>query len=527
MKAFLKSERGIACIVVAAALLCTAVIGAIARYDSLPKFQDVTIELGTDTVSITDFLTARGNAAKARFVTDVASVDIGCAGDYAITLAQGSREETVTLHVVDTVAPEVEFIDTLVKTVGYVPDAADFVASVEDYAETVAYFAEEVGEIRKFNDRELTVVVEDASGNRVQQTCLLCYTWLAESVTLELGDTLTKEDVLLVPGKGERLVDQRLIDEINASGVGEYTLVSSSGGKKESCTVTVADTTPPELEVQDVYVYAKDLGSVTLEDFVVSASDISGEVELRIVGEIPEGGGTVTIEAVDSSGNVTTAQALLSEKKDDTPPTFSGLSTITLSKSSSSADYLSGVTATDTVDGSCAISYDDSAVKYGVMGTYYVTYTAKDSSGNVATAQRKVVISHDSEDTQALVASIAATLSDDPEEIRDYVRSTISYSHSYGGDDPVWYGFTNKSGNCYVHALCMKAIFDLKGIESQLIWTTDKTHYWLIVKIDGGWKHIDATPGVRHTKYSLMSDAQRLETLQGRTWDHSAWPSCE
>jgi transglutaminase-like putative cysteine protease len=156
-----------------------------------------------------------------------------------------------------------------------------------------------------------------------------------------------------------------------------------------------------------------------------------------------------------------------------------------------------------------------------------VTYSAVDKSGNKATARRKVVVQHDKEDTKALVRDIAAGLSNDPEAIRDYVRKTIKYSSDWGGDDPVWYGFKNKKGNCYVHALCLQELLEAKGWATKLIWVTDKSHYWNLVKIGGVWKHIDATPGTRHTKYSLMNDEQRLETLSGRTWDTSKWPACE
>ena len=91
----------------------------------------------------------------------------------------------------------------------------------------------------------------------------------------------------------------------------------------------------------------------------------------------------------------------------------------------------------------------------------------------------------------------------------------------------MWFGFTNKKGNCYVHALCLQVLLEAKGYETNLIWVTDKSHYWLQVKLDVGWRHIDATPGVRHTKYSLMDDEQRYECLQGRDWDRSQWPPCE
>ena len=81
-------------------------------------------------------------------------------------------------------------------------------------------------------------------------------------------------------------------------------------------------------------------------------------------------------------------------------------------------------------------------------------------------------------------------------------------------------------GNCYVHALCLQALFNEKGISSQLIWVTDKSHYWLLVNIGGTWKHIDPTPSSLHGRYSLMSDAQRYETLSGRDWDRTKWPEC-
>ena len=148
----------------------------------------------------------------------------------------------------------------------------------------------------------------------------------------------------------------------------------------------------------------------------------------------------------------------------------------------------------------------------------------------MATAKRKVVVEHDKEDTNALVKSIAAGLGSDPEALRNYVRSRISYNTNWGGDDPVWYGFTNRVGNCYVHALCLQALFNEKGIQSQLIWVTDHSHYWLLVNIGGAWKHIDPTPSSLHGRYSLMNDAQRYETLvsngRNRDWDRSLWPAC-
>ena len=73
----------------------------------------------------------------------------------------------------------------------------------------------------------------------------------------------------------------------------------------------------------------------------------------------------------------------------------------------------------------------------------------------------------------------------DYESARLYVQQTIKYNSNWGGEDPVWYGLTTFTGNCYVHALIYKTFLDKLGYENQLIWTTDQTHYWNLIKING------------------------------------------
>ena len=80
-----------------------------------PKFQDVTIELGTASLGMDQFLTQYANVSNCRFVSDVSNLDIGKPGVYTLTMAHGSKEETVTLTVADTTAPEATFIPQLTK----------------------------------------------------------------------------------------------------------------------------------------------------------------------------------------------------------------------------------------------------------------------------------------------------------------------------------------------------------------------------------------------------------------------------
>jgi hypothetical protein len=219
-------------------------------------------------------------------------------------------------------------------------------------------------------------------------------------------------------------------------------------------------------------------------------------------------------------------QTTLEVIRDTIPPVFEGLTDIDIGKFYV-PDYLDGVRAVDEKDGEVTFTYDVSGVNQSVAGTYYVVYTAVDASGNEGVGRRKVVVGNDAADTAALVASIAEGLSDNPERLRNYVRNNVRYNSDWGGEDPVWYGFKYKKGNCYVHALCLQRLLEEHGYTTELIWVEDKSHYWLIVDMGGYWRHIDATPYDLHARYPFMTDQQRLETLSGREWDTSLWPACE
>lgn len=498
-------------------------------YYNLPKFQDVTVELGTETVRLGDFATQYAKTGKLGFVSDPGKVDLSRVGSEEIVLSHGSKQETVTLTVADTVAPEVTFVEKLTRRIDEsLPEAKDFITDISDESETKVCFASDVVIPKDYSDITVTVVVEDAVGNTTQGSCVLTFSWMQESFALEYGHTLAKEDLLLDPDRDASLILQEEIDAVNAGAVGEYIVTGRVGQQTVDCHITVADTQGPELTLKNVRIPVR--GWVNLNSFVESATDISGVADIRLMSEpdvITPGKQTVLVEAEDIYGNITTQEAILWVANEYVPPHISGANSTLVLEKHSEVDLLEGVSAYDQQDGDCEVYCDTGSLDFHKAGTYYIIYSAVDNSGNEARMWRKVIVNHDQEDTDALVASIAEKLSDDPEAIRDYVRRSISYNHDWGGEDPVWYGFTNRVGNCYVHAMCLKAIFDLKGIESQLIWVTNKTHYWLIVNIDGTWKHIDATPGRTHSRYSLMNDAQRLETLSGRTWDTTQWPACE
>ena len=436
------------------------------------------------------------------------------------------RRETVTLTIADTVAPQVVFRDIAV-TVDDAITADMFVVSAEDLSPVQVSFITAPGERSGYDDQTVTVAVTDAGGNQVTGDCTISYTWLKESLTVELGTEIAVQDLLLNPEKGEHLVNPEDIELLNVSPAGEYTVESTDGGKTCVCKVSIVDTVAPQLEGKSLTV--EQGAYLTMESFLVSVFDASANVTVNLEGNISAyacGTFPVVLTAQDVSGNTTRVELTLTVVYDATAPVFTGMAEMNAPKNSQ-PDFISGVTATDNRDGVVEFTVDTSRVNMAEAGTYYAVYTARDKSGNVSTYRRKVVVPHDSADTDALVAMHAAWCGTSVVSIRNYVCNNIMYNTNWGGNDPVWYGFTNRVGNCYVHALCLQRLLMYHGYQTQLIWVTDQSHYWLIVYMDGGWKHIDATPSALHGRYPVMNDAQRLETLSGRVWDTTLWPACE
>ena len=72
------------------------------RDQSQAAFKDVTVELGTQSLSVNDFLTDPKASVGVAFVSDVSRVDLGTVGTTPVTLRKGQTLQTVTLTVQDT-----------------------------------------------------------------------------------------------------------------------------------------------------------------------------------------------------------------------------------------------------------------------------------------------------------------------------------------------------------------------------------------------------------------------------------------
>ena len=500
-----------------------------------PRFMDLMIELGQPMPELSKFATEYLQKDSLELVTDPSEIKLDQVGVYSVTLRSGNRTETVTLTVRDTTAPAVQAQDLAVGP-GTEVTPEDFLLSVEDLSETEVSFVTPPPAADTYTEGPVQILVRDSSGNETLVDCMFYCSWMKPFYTLELGQILTAGDLLLDPAVDPGVLDPAALSHISWHGVGTYEIGADWGEESLICTVAVVDTTAPTLELQPLVLFGDQ--TAVAEDFIVSLTDASGTAAAKLmttlvfgeIGSVQE----VIVEAADASGNVTTAQTTLTISEDKVPQ-ITGLTDIVLSKYMT-PDYTAGVVAVDDKDGEITFHVDDSKVQLKKAGTYFVTYTAVDSAGNETSLKRRVVVENDVTDTELLVADMAAKCGDDPKSITDFVRNMIRYSSSdWGGDDPVYSGFTKGSGNCMVSASCLLALLEFKGYNAQLIWVKEEfePHYWVIVEIEPGvWRHVDATRGV-HARYSFpMTDAQRLETLfysptgVQRYWDTAKWPAC-
>ncbi len=516
-------------IVISICLIIALVEGAYGGYllfeKYKKKFKSIEVEIGTtEKVTMNDFLKDPKYAENSQLITNLDEVDYSKVGQYQVVLKHEDREEEVTLKLIDTTPPEVKF-KNIDKYIDYKIVADDFIEEKTDLSEMTAEVIEPP-ELNEFKDYDVNVVVKDKYGNETTNICKLSIKWIKDEFLMEKGHVLTKEDLLYNAEIDSNLIDANRLKEISNSPIGDYQITTNKDGIEKVTTVKITDLTPPTLTLKNVTIYDDEKISGK-EAFIVSATDASGEVTTTMKTQINYsklGTQEIVIEAVDKYNNKTEKTAILTRQKDTVGPVISGLSTITVRKGAT-INYEQGVSAKDAKDGASSFTVDSSSVNTSVAGTYYATYTSSDTKGNKTTTKRKIVVNHDQADVDALVKSIASGLSSNVEQIRDYCRNKITYGHSYGDGDPIWYGFNNWTGNCYVHAECFQALLRAKGYETQMIWVTNKTHYWNLVKINGVWRHMDSTPDRNHRKISIMTDEQRLSTLSGRDWDHSAWPA--
>jgi len=252
-------------------------------------------------------------------------------------------------------------------------------------------------------------------------------------VTVEAGTSYNDQGALAVD-KEDGDINVNTTNNVKINVVGIYTvnyLATDSEGNETTINriVNVIDTTPPVITFDGTSSITLEVGASLNYPAVTAVDSVDGNLDVTQDGSINEslvGVQVINYTATDLSGNQTQT-ALTVEVIDTTPPVIvmNGESSVAVEILHNYAELGAVVTDNSGIDLSITTS---GFVDIMNPGTYYVTYTATDSSGNGAFVQREVIVA----DTTAPSIEIFGANPMDIEYGGTYVESGAQ-----GFDEPV------------------------------------------------------------------------------------------
>lgn len=398
-----------------------------------------------------------------------------------------------TLIVRDTVAPMAAG-RLLALQPGETAAPEDFLTGVAD--ETDLSFSFVVAPDPDRRDlQDVLIRATDRGGNAVDVAAQAFYSSL-RPVTLEAKNGLLTPEDAGVPG-GE-------VEAFSTDRPGTYPVgVRDANGTAQLVLVNLVDTTVPVLTPVTGTFYTKHpLDPASL----VTASDVT-EVSMEYVLE-PDwsraGEQTCRVKATDAAGNESAVDLTLTLLIDDVAPALYGVVDRTCYVDEPIL-YLKETYAEDDVDGRLELTVDSQVIP-SQSGSYAVTYTAADQSGNVTAKSCTYTLVKPAVSEEQLDELVAAALkkiikpnmvkAEQLKAVYEYVQKLIEYTGS--SDKTDWRkeavrGLTKKRGDCFTFYSVTRALLDRLDIPYMSVTRLGgaTNHYWLIVNIGTGWYHFD------------------------------------
>ena len=180
-----------------------------------PKFKDVTIELGTEKISIDDFLISPMYRKTVKQVTDLDSLNLLEVGKKDVKLKFLNKEQTVKLNIVDTTPPNVKLKEKTAY-IDYQINPEDFIESKEDLSEMTVSLKDDV-QISDYGEYPVNIVVSDKYGNETVGQTTLVISWFLSDVKVELGSEFSAANVVVDSERFGSLVEQSEIAKVDTS----------------------------------------------------------------------------------------------------------------------------------------------------------------------------------------------------------------------------------------------------------------------------------------------------------------------
>ena len=267
----------------------------------------------------------------------------------------------------------------------------------------------------------------------------------ANPITVELGSTYS--DAGAIADGGETV---SLESNVDTAKVGSYTVTYSAtdaAGNIGTATriVNITDTTKPAITIIGDNPATAEFG-LTYTDAGATASDLSGDISVITSGSVNTniiGSYTLTYSATDASGNTGTSSRTVIVQ-DTTGPVITILGdnpqTVELVQYDPPSSIYKDTAGAISQDGE-EITTDDTGVDNAGIGTYFVYYSATDTSGNKSTIARTVYVV----DTTAPMVILNSNGSTS-DEVTVELGSTFVSSGAYATDISMSTGFDTDLG---------------------------------------------------------------------------------
>jgi len=215
-------------------------------------------------------------------------------------------------------------------------------------------------------------------------------------ITIEVGSSFTDPGATATDNY-DTTVTVTTTGSVDVNTLGSYTLTysatDSSGNTATTVTrtVNVVDTTAPVITLAGDNPITIEVGSSFTDPGATATDNYDSSVTVTTTGSVDVntlGSYTITYSATDSSSNTASTTRTVNVV-DTTAPviTLAGDNPITIEGGGSFTDP--GATATDNYDTTVTVTTTGS-VDVNTLGSYTITYSATDSSGNTATTTRTV-----------------------------------------------------------------------------------------------------------------------------------------
>ncbi|MBE5968510.1 MAG: DUF5011 domain-containing protein [Lachnospiraceae bacterium] len=512
-------------------LLVLFYLGGFAYLQLRPKAAKVvTMEAGSPMADIGEFLKDQGKDA--RFITDINSLDLNRPGTYPIQIEIEGKVYNTSLRIVDTVPPKAVAVSyTAMK--GETVAADSLVKDITDATEVSVSF-KEAPDTSVIGDQEVTILLEDAGGNQTEMNAMLTVLDIMNSITIEAGSrqAITTADFISDPSYTVSFVTD--ISKLDISKPGMHIIQLDVNGTVKNAGIKVVDTIPPKAEAVDAETWLGEaVEPISFLSNIEDATEVRAfyvqEPDFTVLGEQ-----RVTIQLKDEGNNTSEVEALLIVKEDTEAPVILGVRDKTV-YIGDSLSYRKGITVTDNKDKEVELQIDSSSVNLKKEGTYSVTYTAVDSSGNKAAETAKITVKKlsISEDTLneladevlGRIVKAGMTQKEIAEKIYTWTKGHISYTGSSDKSDwmaEAYRGFKNGIGDCFTYFAVSQVLLNRAEIENiGLTREGGRTHhYWSLINCGEGWYHFDATPNKDHRDsfYLTESEAVKLTEIRGNNY---------